>query len=437
MKPAGGALYPTRRAIALMAAGAPLALLLALFLPRLWVLGLAWILFVLLLIAADLALGARRKGLALNLDLPGAVGLDDRAEAVFRPAFRGRAPASLELALQVDPLLAASPARQVFSDTARVTLAPQRRGEASLPMAWLRWRGPLGLVWRQQSFGPGPRIKIFPGTKAVTDFAMRLFSRHAPPGQRVQQQIGDSAEFHALKEFGAGGSLRSIAWRQSARHVRLLARESHAETNHHVVLALDTGRLMCAPMEGLPKLDHALHAALLLAYVALRGGDRVGLFAFDAQPVLSSGALVGPAAFPTLQRLAASLEYSTEETNFTLGLARLGGELKRRSLVVVFTDFADTTGAELMLENVGRLMARHLVLFVALRDAELEALAEAAPRRSDDVSRAVVAGAMLQERELVMEKLRHLGVQVIQASARELGPALIDRYDALKRRDAL
>ena len=93
-------------------------------------------------------------------------------------------------------------------------------------------------------------------------------------------------------------------------------------------------------------------------------GDRVGFFGFDVQPRLFSGAVSGAHAFPFLQRIAARLDYSTEETNYTLALTQLGAALERRSLIVVFTDFADTTSAQLMLENVGRLIKRHLVLFV-------------------------------------------------------------------------
>jgi uncharacterized protein (DUF58 family) len=230
---------------------------------------------------------------------------------------------------------------------------------------------------------------------------------------------------------------RTIDWKQSARHGTLLAKEFRAERNHPVILALDTGRLMCQPLAGLPRIDHALNAALLLAYVSLKAGDRAGLYGFDARPNISSGPLSGPNAFAHIQRLAASVDYSTEETNYTLGLTQLSGQLSRRTLVVVFTDFADTTSAELMLDNVSRLLSQHLVIFVVMRDDELEDLQRQAPTNADDVSRAVVAAALLRERELVVTRLRRLGVQIVEAPADQIGPALLSRYLDLKRRDLL
>ena len=174
-----------------------------------------------------------------------------------------------------------------------------------------------------------------------------------------------------------------------------------------------------------------------MAYIGLKVGDRIGLAAFDSKPRLISKTASGAGAFPTIQALAARVDYSTEETNFTLGLSAVSGALDRRALIVVFTEFADATSAELMLQAAGRLVKRHLLLFVLFEDEELQALTRAAPEAPADVSRAVVADALLRERELVIARLRRIGVEVVQAPADRVSAALIDRYLALKRRDRL
>jgi uncharacterized protein (DUF58 family) len=136
-----------------------------------------------------------------------------------------------------------------------------------------------------------------------------------------------------------------------------------------------------------------------------------------------------------LRGLAAQVDYSTEETNFTLGLTSLSGRLDRRSLVVVFTDFADPTSATLMVEHLGRLARTHLIVLVTFRDEELEAIAAAEPQAPDDVSRAVVARRLLMERERVLAELKRLGVLILQARATEIGPELINRYLDIMRRE--
>ena len=176
---------------------------------------------------------------------------------------------------------------------------------------------------------------------------------------------------------------------------------------------------------------------LLTAFVALRDGDRVGLFAFDSKPRASSNPISGPRAFPMLQRIAAQIDYSQAETNHALAMATLASSLNRRSLVIVFTEFPDTISAERMLQAAGPLLKRHLLLFVVLKDEELETYTAREPAEPEDISRAVMASGLLRERALVLTRLRHMGVQVIEAAPDAAGPALVAAYLDLKRRDAL
>lgn len=435
-------IYPTRRAVAVMAAGAPVALVAALAAPQLWVLGAAWVLAAAGLVLADVWLAPSPQALSLGLSAPATLGMGAPGEAVVQAAFRGRRSPKLQLALGTNARIAAEPVRQTLSlgpdgGRARVKLIARRRGEAVFERLWARWRGPLGLAWVQRTDALDQRTAITPDVQGVKDQALRMFARDAPFGLKAQIDTGQGSDFNALKEFQTGMDLRSIDWKQSARHAKLVGREYRTERNHHVVLAIDSGRLMCAPLDGAPRVDRAINAALLLAFVSLKLGDRVRLFAFDARPRIASGAAAGAQAFPLLQRLAASIDYTAEETNFTLGLTTLSGQLDRRALVVVFTDFADPTSAELMIENVARLLRAHLVMFVTFRDEALERIVDAAPDTPQDVSRAVIAAALLKQRELVVSRLQRLGAWIVEAPAGRLGVELVNGYLAAKRRDLL
>lgn len=435
-------IYPTRRSILLALAGAPVVTALGVAVPGLWTLGIAWVLTAVALMLADAWLAASPDKLTLAVDLPASLGVGARGEAVVTARFAGRAPGALDLALGVNARLRPEVGRRRIrleggEGRTRIGITSLRRGEGRIEALWTRWRGPLGLAWVQRRDPSSQVLPVTPNMQLVRDEALRLFSRDAQLGLKVQNEVGQGSEFHALKEFQTGMDHRAIDWKQSARHGKLLGREHRVERNHPIVLALDTGRLMCAPVAGVPRIDHVINAALLLAFVSLKLGDRVGLFAFDARPRVSSGGAAGPGAFPLLQRLAGGLDYTTEETNFTLGLTTLAGQLKRRTLVVMFTDFADPTSAELMLENVGRLLKTHLVLFVVLRDEELESLVDRAPQDADDVSRAVIAGTLLQQREVVLSRLRRAGALIVEARADQLGPDLLNAYLDIKRRELL
>jgi uncharacterized protein (DUF58 family) len=293
------------------------------------------------------------------------------------------------------------------------------------------------LAWRQRIAPLDAKTAITPDLDAIERVAERLFSRSFMHGIKPMRDRGDGSEFDALAKFETGMDRRLIDWKQSARHQMLLAKEVRVERNHQLAFAIDTGRVMCEPVAGAPRVDWALNAALMLAYVGLKLGDRVSVFGFDARPTLATGFVSGPRAFAQLKLLTARIDYSTEETNHTLGLAALAERLQRRSMVVVFTDFADTISAELMIDNMARLARKHLLLFVAFRDEELESLAEARPQTPEDVSRAVVANGLLRERSLVIARLKRLGVHIVTAPVAKLGPELIAAYDALRRRERL
>ncbi|HEY2445512.1 MAG TPA: DUF58 domain-containing protein [Rhizomicrobium sp.] len=432
-------IYPTARAVLFVGLGVPFALILGVIAPGWWLAGVGWSIFVLGAMFVDAATAASPSSLAIDTELPVSIAMGSEPVARILLHFHAAAaPACAEVALDCGPKLDIVPSRRAIlmeggDGIAPFSVVPLRRGEGRIERLWVRWLSPLGLVWRQRIEAIGRTIPVIPNLQAVKEEAERLFSRDAQFGLHMLLDSGESIEFHALRDFQTGMDRRRIDWKQSAKHAALKAKEFHAEENQHLVLALDTGRLMSEPLEGQPRLDRALQAILLLAYVALKLGDRVGLFAFDERPRLASGTVAGPAAFGLLQRLASRLDYSAAETNFTLGLTQLASELERRSIIVIFTDFVDTTSAELMLENVDRLMKRHYVLFVVFRDQELETLRRARPLTPEDVLQAVVADSLLREREIVIERLRRMGADIVDAPVSGIGSALLTSYLVTKR----
>ena len=436
-------IYPTRLAVLLAAAVAPAALVIGVYYPAYWTAGLGLLVLLIALGAIDAALGANVGDADIACDIPGAVGIGESFAATVRAKFRRSPPPAAEVAVDVSgPVTAPTgwrAAAPVAAGTgaAAVALKAERRGTARLEAAWARWRGPIGLVWKQRQALFDRAVLITPDMRPVREKSVQLMTRDAMHGQIAQFQVGEGAEFEALTDFRQGMDRGSIDWKTSARHTRLVGKEYRTERNNNIVIALDSGRAMCEPLGDMPRIDRAVAAALLTAFVALKDGDRVGFFAFDSHPRASTNPISGPRAFAMLQRVAAGIDYSSRETNYTLSMSTLASGLNRRSLIVVFTEFPDTVSAELMLHAVSTVLKRHLVLFVVLRDEEIEAFTATDPQQPEDVSRAVIAAGLLRERRLVLTRLRHLGVHVVEAAADEAGPALVTAYLDLKRKNAL
>ena len=322
-----------------------------------------------------------------------------------------------------------------FSGTARIE--PVRRGTGSLTGLWVRWSGPLGLAVRQTYRATDLPIRIWPDLSPVRSPVLQNFLRDAQFGIVARRIRGEGTQFEALAEYQPGMDRRRIDWKASARHTALYARENEAERDNQIIFAMDCGQAMCEPVDGLPRIDRAISAALLASYVALKGGDKVALFGFAEKPLLMTPFAVDARAFHRLQVAAAELDYSVREPNFTLALATLTAKLRRRSLIVLFSDFADPTSAELMVESVERLVRHHLVIFVTMEDRELQGLTDRDPESLADIAVAVSADGLARQRALVLQRFRALGVDVIEAPHEAIGYRLIDLYLKAKRAEAV
>jgi uncharacterized protein (DUF58 family) len=435
-------IYPTRAAVLAAAAGVPFTLVVAAAAPERWYLGLAWPVALLALTLVD-AFTAVRHGEA-GLEAPPTAYVGAVVEAVVTVTLKGRnPPARAEVAVAADPLIALEDDGRLWialeegRGAALLPLVMARRGAGRLDQLWLRWRGPLGLAWQQRRIELDSTILILPDVRPVQERGAKVFQRHALQGLIAQINRGDGTDFDALVEYRSGMDRRAIDWKQSARHRKLHAKEFRSERNNQIVFAIDGGRQMSEPVAGLPRVDRAVSAMLLAGWIALKLGDRVALHAFDSRPRIASGLISGSAAFPELQRLAANIDYSAEETNYTFALTTLATRLTRRSMIVLFTEFTDLTSADFMVRAAKRMVETHLLLVVVLRDEELETIADAIPARPEDVTRAVTAAALIRDRRLVLTRLQHLGVHVIESEYDRVGDRLVAGYIDLKRRNLL
>jgi uncharacterized protein (DUF58 family) len=436
-------IVPTERAAWTIAALAPVALVIAATAPGAWVIAPVLGSVLLALVVLDALLAGRNSGWDIHAPADNEVGQSARIGITAR--FTGGRRRAVSAALACDPRLAAGgrvlvtlgPDPAAPGWRGQTNLTPDRRGTAEVSRAWLRWEGPLGLGARQVSYPLDQAVRIWPDLSPVRSKDLQTFLRNAQTGLIARRIRGEGTQFEALSEYEPGMDRRRIDWKASARHTRLYARENESERNNQIVFAFDCGQAMCEPVDGLPRIDRAVSAALTCAYVALKGGDKCALFGFARRPQLMTPFIGDSRAFHRLQSAAAGLDYEAAEPNFTLALATLTARLKRRSLVVVFSDFTDPTSAELMVESLGRLANKHLVLFVTIADAEIEALIAAPPTDIATLARSVTADSLSQQRKLVLQRLRRMGIDVIEAPWEKIGPQLIDRYFQIKNSEAI
>jgi uncharacterized protein (DUF58 family) len=437
---------PTTRAAVLIALAAPVALLIAAIAPGAWIVAPALGVAVFALVAGDAYLAGTLAD--ARVIVPTDMEVGGNSQIAVLADFAGRSRGTVEAALALDPRLAPGGAATLSlagtpagAFEGSLPLSPSRRGTGKVERLWLRWTGPLGLGARQAARDLSAEVRVWPNLAPVRSPALQVFLRDAQFGLIARRIRGEGTEFEALAEYQAGMDRRRIDWKSSARHSHLYAKEYEVERNNQIVFAFDCGQAMCEPVGGhgdsMPRIDRAVSAALTTGYVALKGGDKVALFGFAARPELATPFVSDAREFHRLQSAAAGLDYHAQEPNFTLALATLAGRLQRRSLIVVFSDFTDPTSAELMIESIGRLVSKHVVIFVTMADAELEDIAAAAPADMQALAMAVTADSLLRQRALVTSRLRQLGVDVIEAPYAQIGTRLLDAYFEIKRMGAI
>ncbi|MGM4910488.1 DUF58 domain-containing protein [Rhizobium sp. 768_B6_N1_8] len=390
----------------------------------------------------DLVISALSGGMAVDVDLPqqGFVG-HSMPLTVGISRQKGKLPEGIDIRIDAAPELIIGERRMERASSGPVRasfdLQLTRRGQFSVRELWLKWPSRLKLIDRIVRLPVAREISVIPDISPVLSGAIKTQILPLEAGQKDLRLRGEGSEFHQLREFASGMDPRSIDWKRSARMRNLVVREMRAERNHQIILCIDSGRLMAEQLGGFTKLDRAINAALAMCWGAGLAGDLVGFYSFDSRPRLFVPALPGRAAFARLQTVCAELRYETQETNHTLGLTHLSGRLKRRSLIVIFSDFVDSITAELMIENIQVLARHHFIVYVALRDPMLAKLTEPEETTLDAIARSVAARQILNERRAVMEKLARLGVLCLDSTPDALTSDLIARYIEIKSREMI
>lgn len=319
----------------------------------------------------------------------------------------------------------------------RYDLTPARRGERRLGAITVRYALPAGMLERQERIELPEDVDVYPDVHAARELEMlRRKGREDARLGSLRVRGGDT-EFERLRPYQRGDDIRHVDWRASARRDDLVVRQYQAESDQNVVFAIDVGRGMRGESGGITSIDRALSAALLTADVALRGGDKAGLFTFDAAPRSFLRPTGGRAGGRKLTRAAYALDAGLSATDYRAAMVYLKTHVKARSLLVLFTNLLDPRGAKDLAAAVKSLVPRHVPLCVLMRDPEVEELALAPVASDDDLFVRAAAGESLVWRDGIVRALEAAGALVLDARPEDVTPRLVRRYLEIKARRLL
>jgi len=309
-------------------------------------------------------------------------------------------------------------------------LLPTRRGTLRTLGVTVRVRGPLGLVWRQVTRQVPGELRSLPRFDSRKHLPSRLERLRELDGRSAVRVRGQGTEFDSLREYVRGDDVRSIDWRASARSRSVVVRTWQPERDRRVVLVVDTSRTSAARVGDAPRLDAALEATQLLTALASRAGDRIDLVAGDRQ-VRARRRTSGSGATAEVATALTDVQPEIVEADWRTLVAAVTALGRHRALLVLLTPLEPAVVEEGLLPVLPVLTRHHRVVLASVRDPELAAAA-AARGDAAEVYTAAAAEQALARREHTAQMLRRLGVDVLDADADELPPALADHYLALK-----
>ncbi len=318
------------------------------------------------------------------------------------------------------------------------TTRPTARGLYGFGDVTLRWRTPLGLLWRQRTLPLANEVRVYPNLMEVQKYD--LLARKGlllQMGLRAARQLGRGTEFESLREYQSDDDYRRINWKATARRHRPITTLYETERSQRLIVMIDLGRQMLTRVGELTKLDVAVNAALLLCYVALAHGDRVGLLSFADGVHAYTPPRRGKAHFYRIVEQLYAVRAQPVESDYTVAFARLRADLRGRALIALFTDFTDPDIARLIARHLMLVARHHLPLCIAMRDPATQTWAELLPAEGHELYAKVVAEGLLEERGLVLDELRRAGVPTVDVQADQLTPATINRYLEMKARALL
>ncbi|MFF4775646.1 DUF58 domain-containing protein [Microtetraspora fusca] len=412
--------------------------------PSVAVLGLALLLAV--LVAVDLLLAGGVRGLRLHRDGERLVRLGEsvavglvvenpgrrRVRGVVRDAWppsAGAAPRHLKLDVP------AGQRRRLVT-----TLTPTRRGDREAVTVTVRSVGPLGLAARQGSHLVPWSVRVLPPFLSRKHLPGKLARLRELDGRHPALVRGQGTEFDSLREYVVGDDVRSIDWRASARRSDVVVRTWRPERDRRVLIVLDTGRTSAGRVgvaphpgqpSGWPRLDWSMDAALLLAALAARAGDRVDFLAHDRTVRAWLSGTSRNDLLSSLVNAMAPIEAELVEADAPGMVSAVLARAKRRCLVVLLTDLNAAAMEEGLLPVLPRLSSRHTVLVAAVADPRVADMASGRGT-AELVYDAAAAERLRGERRWITARLRGQGVEVVDAPPEELAPALADAYLALK-----
>ncbi|MFV8226077.1 DUF58 domain-containing protein [Christiangramia aquimixticola] len=315
------------------------------------------------------------------------------------------------------------------------TLLPKERGEYRFGNLNVYASTFFKLVRKRYTFSYDQPVKVYPSFIQMKklDF-LALHQKTSMHGIKKIRRIGHTLEFEQIKEYVRGDDVRTINWKTTAKHNRLMVNQFQDEKSQPVYSVIDSGRVMKMPFDGLSLLDYAINSSLAFSNVALRKKDKVGLLNFSNEV---HHFLKANSRLSQLNRILESLyKVNTQhyESDFGILYSRIRKHLTQRSLVMLYTNFEHMSGLKRQLPYLKAINKNHLLVVIFFENTEVTKLIKEEPETIKEAAHQTVAEQFVHDKHMMAKELQKYGIQTILTPPGELSISTINKYLEIKSR---
>jgi len=323
-------------------------------------------------------------------------------------------------------------------DNINYQLRPTERGEYTFGNLNVFISSPLKLVSRRFTFANDVMVPTYPSYIQLRKYDLIAFSNNLfQYGVKRIRRIGHTMEFEQIKEYVQGDDIRTLNWKATAKKNALMVNQFQDEKSQSVYMAIDKGRMMKMPFNGLSLLDYAINATLVLSNVILKKQDKAGMFAFSKKV---ENRVAAEKRSSQMQKILESL-YNIKTDFFESDYSRLYADIKKninqRSLIILYTNFETLDGLHRQLPYLKAISKNHLLVIVFFQNTELNAIINAKADTIHQIYDKVIAEKFAFEKRLIVIELKKYGIHSVLTQPENLTLDTINKYLEIKARGIL
>jgi uncharacterized protein (DUF58 family) len=323
-------------------------------------------------------------------------------------------------------------------DELQYTIRPTERGEYFFGSLNIYVSSPLQLVSKRYRFDSNQMVPTYPSYIQLRKYDLIAFSNNLfQYGVKKIRRIGHTMEFEQIKEYVTGDDIRTLNWKATAKKNSLMVNQFQDEKSQNIYMAIDKGRVMKMPFNGMSLLDYAINATLVLSNVILKKQDKAGMFSFSKKV---ENRVVAEKRTSQMQKILESL-YNIKTDYFESDYSRLYADIKKninqRSLIVLYTNFETMDGLHRQLPYLKGIAKNHLLVVVFFQNTELYQITNKKSDTIQDVYDKVIAEKFIFEKKLIVTELKKYGIHSVLTQPENLTLDTINKYLEIKARGIL